>query len=680
MFVGVIAAQSTADITPEIAVMARATKGKVRLRWAATTGSAWLKLNAYGYRLNRYTLKREGVRLQQPERHVLKDTLKPEPLVAWEALALESDHAAILAQALYGESFVVDGNKDANALLRIINKSQEAEQRFAFGLFAADLNFKAAVKAGLGYEDTTVKVGESYLYTIESHVPKALLDIEKGKTLVAVKPTYEPLPAPVDVFIKGEDKAMLLSWDHQLFKTLFVGYFVERSTDGTTFTRLNKSPLVNMNDKPEKPASRIIFVDTIPQNSKTYHYRITGINAFGEQSPPSKVVRAKGYKKLSETPHITSHNVAPNGTVTLNWTFDVEKENDITGFNLIRANSNKGPFETLKTAIAKHKRQAQVKLVQPSNYFKVVALGSQNQKTTSQAAFVQTVDSIPPIAPIGLKAKVDSTGIVALVWAKNTESDLLGYRVFRANLATEEYVQLTQSPIPTENFQDQVALKSLNSKVYYKVVAVDQRFNNSPYSETLEVKKPDIVPPSSPVFKTYKVQDGKVLLSWAPSTSKDVVKHSLFRKNLSTASAPWESLFVTATASSYTDTNVTAKQQYRYAIFAEDDSGLMSAPSTPVTITALNSKNSTALIKKTTGIPDREQKHIVLNWKLAPTVTQLTVYKAKNGAKPVIYKQYMVLKTALIDAQVNPGNTYTYTLKALSADRTVSLKTITVSY
>lgn len=48
----------------------------------------------------------------------------------------------------------------------IVNKSQESEQRFAYALMAADLDFEVAKLAGWAYVDKDVKPSERYLYTI----------------------------------------------------------------------------------------------------------------------------------------------------------------------------------------------------------------------------------------------------------------------------------------------------------------------------------------------------------------------------------------------------------------------------------------------------------------------------------------------------------------------------------
>ncbi len=663
-----------------VKVLSRFNGEEVKLRWAVTSPSAWLKANKFGYIIERVTLKKDGVRVVNPETKKLTDVpVLPLPLTEWEQIATTNDYAAILAQALYGESFTVEGANNQDGLMQIINKAREVEQRFAFGLFAADMNFDAAVKAGLGYVDRDIVKGEEYLYRIKTQIPNEILDVDEGVTIIKIN-EIEKLPKPIDLNSVGQDKSILLSWEYELFKNLYVAYFVERSEDGSNFQRLNKEPLVNMNDRPDSKVKKMIYIDSIAQNDKKYQYRVIGVSSFGEESEPSETTAASGFKKLEAVPHIKTHKLTADGGAEIVWEFKKEAENEITSFELNSGPTVKGPFKILQKGIPVNKRNVSVKKLEPSNYFSISAIGKNNQKTTSLTAFVQTIDSIPPIPPVGLQASIDTTGVVNIAWAKNLENDLLGYRVFRANIEKEEYSQLTISPISIENFTDHVQLKSLNAKVFYKVVAVDKRYNMSDFSEVLVVKKPDIVPPASPVFSSYKIEDGKVILQWIPSNSEDVAAHKLFRKSLNNTETDWELIFSATNEEIYTDTSLKSSQRYRYAIFAEDESGLLSEPATPITLTAKGSKEIPKLIKRATGIADRVNNKIDLSWALADQVAELLIYKAKNEEKPVLLRQYSAKIQVFEDSKVNPGNVYTYTFKALDNSGNTEFKKEVITY
>ncbi|WP_271766877.1 fibronectin type III domain-containing protein [Aquimarina algiphila] len=647
----------------EIKVIARVQTDKVLLRWAATTPSSWLRGNKYGYLIERYTVLRDGNLLNPPEKKSLATAI-PMPLEQWKEAVEKNDYAAIMAQALYGETFEVEETQ--GGLAQIINKSREIEQRFSFALFAADLNFEASKMAALGYEDVDIKNNEEYLYKVISLVPEELMKIEPGIVTIKIKEA-EPLPAPIDLIAVPDDKNILLTWEYAMFKSIYNAYFVERSENGIDFKRLGgDTPLVNLNDKPGAPARRMFYVDTLSQNNKTFHYRVIGVSPFGEQGTPSEVVSAQGIKKLSSVPHISRHEFDNNGGVIINWDFAKETENEITGFELNWAAQEKGPYKVVKTGIPASSRKTTYAEPEPSNYFRVTALGKNNQKTTSLTAFVQTIDSIPPAAPIGLLGTVDTLGLVKLQWEANLEKDMLGYRVFRGNLDKEELSQITIDPINRTTFIDTVQVKSLNSSVFYQIVAVDKRFNMSDYSEKLRLKKPDVVPPSSPVFKGYKVDPKGIYLKWINSTSDDVVAHKLFRQRMDQSEKGWLPIFETDTITQYIDSSIESGIKYRYAIFAEDDSGLQSVPSTPITITSQTSTDED-LIKGFSLVADRVNKNISISWrKLPEDVLEITIYKSKKDEKPILFKQMPNSTNKVIDNSISPGNTYVYSLKVIT--------------
>lgn len=662
----------------EIRVLVRALEGKILLRWAPSSPSAWLKLNTYGFQIERFTVKRNGVLLPPAQERMVVEEILPEPLEKWEQIVNQNDYAAVLAQSLYGETFEVEGMQQGG-LAQIINTSQEIEQRFSFALMAADMNFEAAKMGALGYEDTNIDKRAEYLYRIKSLVPKELLDIKMG--LAAIKSTpIEPLPAPIDLYAVPEDKSILLTWEYEMFKTIFTSYYLERSENGINFKRLGDSPLVNLNDKPNAPSKRMFYADTISQNDKTYYYRVKGISPFGEESPTSEIVSARGRKKLSAVPHITKHEFDASGKVTVAWEFSKDAEKEITGFELNWASQEKGPYKVVQKEISSSIRKTIYTNPEPSNYFKVTAIGKNNQKTTSFPAFVQTIDSMPPTMPVGLIGTIDTLGIVKLKWSANTEKDMFGYRVFRGNLEKEEVSQLTVEPIKQTTFIDTVQVKSLNSNVFYQVVAVDQRFNMSDYSEKLSLKKPDIVPPSSPIFKGYKVIQGSVFLEWINSSSDDVAFHALYRQKIDESKKGWQLVFQTDTITSYRDTKVEANTKYRYAIFAKDKSGLQSLASTPLSVFSQGIVKEN--IKGFSALPDLDKGQISLSWRKMPEeISEILMYKSKKGEEPFLWRQLLPNIINLEDPDISPGNWYVYSLKIISKQgSSPEVKSIEVYY
>ncbi|MBP4137967.1 fibronectin type III domain-containing protein [Flavobacterium geliluteum] len=557
---------------PEIQVIARVQKDKILLRWAVTNATVWKKLNKYGYSVERYTVTRDNKTLSVPEKTVLAKVLKPEPLEAWEKLIETNDNAAIVAQALYGEEFAVTGKDNLES---IINLSEETEQRFTFALFSADKDFEIAKKAGLGFEDKTAKINEKYAYRISSNVPETELSIDYGGLFVGLK-EYEPLPKPMDFTANFTDSSTMLSWNFKILAHAYGSYYIERSSDKIKFERITEKPYTSLNQQ-NANNNRIFYVDSIPNNT-SYSYRIQGISPFGELSPYSDIVTGKSKALLKYVPHLTVKEFKDDTTVNLIWEFPEEGDNEISGFELNRSDEEGDNYKTVLKNISPKSRNVVYNKLSATNYFTLTAIGKNGNSRSSFPMLVQPVDSIPPAKPIGLKGVIDSLGVVKLTWTPNKEKDLLGYRIYRGNIAEEEFSQLTISPSEPNTFEDKVLIKNLNPKVYYKIIAVDYRYNMSDFSETLILKKPDIIPPASPVFMNYEIKEGAVFLEWANSHSEDVAVHQLYRKE--DDQKEWKLILETKNKEEkFEDKTVLEGHTYTYAIFAKDESKLVSNPS-----------------------------------------------------------------------------------------------------
>lgn len=685
---------------PKLVVMARPQQdGKILLRWAVTTPLAWRKLNEYGYEVKRYTITRDNRTLPLPIEKPL-GTFSPQPLEEWLPLVERNDNAAVVAQSIYGEGFDIEGMDQLSA---IINLAEEQEQRFTWGLYAADQDFEVAQMAGLGFVDGQVQPNEKYVYKVTSLVPPEVLPIAEGGVFIGLQ-DYEALPKPLDLAVVFFDGTAMLSWNYAIHNQLYNSYYVERSTDGVKFQKLNDLPLTTLNNSEKTDPLRMFYTDSIT-NGQTYHYRIKGKTPFGEISVPSEVVSGKGEVKLAYVPHITSKLYEDETTVLLEWEFMEEGNNLITSFELNQSENADGPYQTVVTDIPPEQRQVRYSGLWPTNYMTITALGKNGSKRTSFPALVQPVDSIPPAQPKGLTGAVDSLGIVTLSWEPNTDKDILGYRVFKGNNKHEEYSQITISPHEGTTYYDSVAVKNLNSKVYYQLIAVDQRFNMSEPSEILELKKPDFIKPSQPVFKSYKIKEGKVHLTWANSSSEDVVRHELYRK--AGDSLDWKLVYTvesTQDAGSsrqyagssrqgavgsmqhadgsgplgdnsmqWTDGGVTEGQQYSYTLIAIDDSELESDPAPPLTVVL----PKTSLYPPLDGLygeADREAGTITLRWKAytIPNAANITIYRGTQGKPKNLLKELPATARGLVDRKIQHNNTYEYLFRVVFRDGRVS--------
>jgi len=655
-------AQNTVqDSLPTVRILSRVQKNQILVRWAVDQPIAWKKTNSSGFILEKYLFSKDGQRLVTPEK-LWQKNIKADPLETWQDIVAENDYAAIIAQAIYGENFQVDGSQ--GELADIVNLSQEVEQRFSFALLAADMNFEAATKAGWGFVDTDVKQNERYVYKVKSAVSITELTIKSTAVLAGLS-DYEPLPAPIDLQGIFGDENVILTWEYALFKSIYTSYNLERSEDGQTFTPISKEPLVNLNDKPNAPAKRMYYIDSLAQNNKPYYYRVNGISPFGEKGTYSDTISGVGQPILPFTPRISDFKFTekPNEAIII-WEFPEEGEEITAKFQLNQAEKDSGPYKVVVDDIPVTQRELTYSELEPSNYFTITAVGKRpKQQKTSFSTLIQAIDSIPPAIPVELVGKIDSLGIARFHWKQNEEKDFLGYRIFRGFTEKEEPSQLTVSPIGLNKFVDTVEVKNLNSKVYYQVVAVDRRFNHSQMSEVLVLEKPDVIPPTAPVFSNYKVEKGKVKLTWINSSEENAT-HILSRKNR-TDNSHWKEIFtVTDTIQQFTDKDVEVDKTYIYAIKAIDKSGLESLPSSPLTINVIDLRPKN-LIKEINFNVYREDNYIELFWRADDSkIAEYTIYKQENDKDPTTWRIVPVTIKRLTDKAVNPNGVYTYHIRA----------------
>lgn len=663
----------------EIKILSRVQKDKILLRWAASTASAWKKTNTTGFLLEKYVLFRDGKRLPNLEK-VWQKHIKSAPLNTWQKIVEQDNNAAIIAQALYGESFFVNGGNNTQ-LADIYNLVNEIEQRFSFSLLAAEMNFEAAKKAGWGYIDTEVKENETYVYRIKAAISSKKNEI-KGNSVIASIKKYETLPVPIDFQGIFGDKKVTLTWEYQLLKKIYTSYSLERSEDGKNFKPLSNEPLVNLNNKPNAPAKRMFYIDTLANNNKTYYYRVHGITSFGEKGNYSKIVLGKGQPILAYTPRITDTKFTSKlDEAIISWEFPKEGEKVIQKFKIIASPKDNGNYVTVADNVLPTKRTYTLSKLNASNYVKVVAIGKDlKQQKSSFSVLVQLQDIIPPVVPIDLEGKIDSLGIVRFSWKKNEEKDLLGYRIFRGFTKEEEPSQITVSPIGQNKYLDTVGVKNLNAKVYYQVVAVDKRFNHSQKSKVLVLEKPDFIPPTAPVFSNYNIEEGKIKLYWIRSSEEEVT-HVLSRKNI-TDNLAWKTVLTTKdTITKFIDTSPKSNTVYRYAIKAIDKANLSSLPSSPLTIKSASESISTG-IKGLNYIVNRETNQIEIFWRFSKyKVAEYTIYKQLKEKSPSIWKVLPGVIKKVVDKEVSPNETYIYHIRASLVNGAYSkIKTIEIKY
>jgi glucose/arabinose dehydrogenase/fibronectin type 3 domain-containing protein len=194
-----------------------------------------------------------------------------------------------------------------------------------------------------------------------------------------------------------------------------------------------------------------------------------------------------------------------------------------------------------------------------------------------------TPDTTPPSVPTNLQATAISTSRIDLAWTASTDtggSGLTGYRVFRNGGATPI------ATVATTSYSD-TGLAS-GTQFTYTVRAVDGANNASADSTsasatTQTTPPPDTTAPSVPTnLQATAVSSSRIDLSWNASSDNvggsGLAGYRVYRDGGTTPIA-------TVTATSYSNTSLTANTSYTYQVRSYDNAGNESGLSTSASAT-----------------------------------------------------------------------------------------------
>lgn len=656
----------------KLLMAARATKDRIILRWAPNDELAWKYANQYGYMIERYTVSRDNVMLAKFEKIALRGLVKPAPLEKWDSIANKNDYAAVIAQAIYGDDFDVSVS-DNQGVAKFVNQTEKLKQRYTMSLYAADQNFDAAKFAGLGWVDKRVKPNEKYLYKVYTMIPATRVVIDTAMVFVGIA-DYKPLPKPAEIYADFGDKNVILSWDFDSYRDYYNSYYVERSGDGgKTFAKVNDLPITKLNE-PKKDSGQVqpgivLFIDSLPDNKIKYQYRIAGVSPFGETGPYSDVLEGRGKTMLLGSPNITGIVINDKGKAELQWTFEDSLNSSIKGFELRSAERLNGEFKIVKSNIKPGDRKIMLGDLNSTSYLMIVAVPLEGESRESYPYLAQPEDSSPPAVPQGFAGNIDSTGIVLLKWKPNTENDLLGYKIFRTYVKGNEYSTVVDSAWMGTEYRDTLSLASLNQKVYYTITAVDKHYNQSSFAPVVEIKKPDIIAPTQPVFANYELKESELLLQWVNSTDEDVVLHTLYRKEAADT-ATWQKILETRDKKilQYTDKPAGTGRTYMYTIIARDSAGHQSAPAIPITVFIPDARQKEG-VKQIDIEVDRDKREIYINWQsTASNVVQFELYRGEDKEPFSLYKVFKTEEKSFTDKELRVNTKYRYGIRAVYKD------------
>lgn len=651
-------------------LLARYTGNSVLLRWAPGTPERWLHGNRYGYWLERAAIQQEGY---FDPTTFMPLTAQPIQVGTQEDFKKyyaggENEYVAVAAQAVFGKSSTPASD--------MTEQIADLKSRWGFAILAADFSQQAARSLGLCYEDKTVQSDQVYAYRIRFATPDTLpglpdLDYFFVKTDV-VAPALPPRLLPSS----ENEGCITLFWDRAWHQEHFSAYYIERSEDeGKTYKRLNRAPytLPLSDSYTSFGRAEFAFKDSVSSNYKPFLYRLIGINAFGELSPPSFPVVAMARDRTPPSPpERVRAQYLGNRAMQITWDKNIV-EPDFAGFHVVRSSNVDSRYQPLNDQLLPKDTRSYTDTgadEEGSNFYMVVAVDTAGNGSISLYSYGQVIDSLPPVAPKGLAGSIDTNGVVRLHWNLGSERDLKGYIVHYSNAVDHEMACITPEVLLDTLFLDTIPLNTLTQKIYYRVVAVDMHGNHSPFSPLLELTKPDTIPPTAPLFSDYLISGSRIDIKWVASSSEDVKKHYLLRRE--PGENAWKTIYTTTSVDTYmrfTDSLTAPGRAYEYWVRAEDAAGLRSRPMAYLSVKMPDLRLKPAVQNVVAQV--NNNKNVVIRWKY-PFSEQykMVIYKADQGSNFTSCSSFPSgNRTAeYIDADVKVGHEYEYTLKVFYAD------------
>jgi uncharacterized protein len=528
----------------------------------------------------------------------------------------------------------------ARNIKKVMKIRQQLENRLSMLLLATDLRKEAAYGAGLAFTDKTALPGVEYLYMVSPAVPHKEMIIAPGRARVGVKQFDKGMyrhPITAD----GQDGRIFIKWPKDSVTSC---YYIERARDGSdAFVPLNQIPYLVLS-RGNGMRSGNGYQDTAIANYIPYRYRVYGMTHFADRVLIGEVVAMGRDRTPPPPPRVLKPKHLPPHSIVVTWESRADSGRDLKGFIVGRDTSIKGTFPAIHAGVL---ATTQRMYIDTTAYFPeklnytVRAVDTAGNASSSLPESALILDSIPPAPPVWIGGVMDTNGVVTLKLRRNKESDLMGYRIFRANNKRHEFSPFFNSFHDSTGkarkdtvFTDTVSLKTSTPYVYYRATALDGHFNQSVMSEILTVRRHDIVAPAMPVIKSVKPTDSSVTIVYSPSISSDARQHFVFRKEGSDTT--WQRVAVHKRKDSvFVDRNVRKHVLYRYAVQAVDSAGNASPLSPTVTARPYDTGIRPG-VTNVTARYDSTAKKVTVSWSRPKDVgpCALLVYRSINGSAP----------------------------------------------
>lgn len=647
------------ELKTHVRMIGLSTSEGIMLRWGFDNYTMWELAMTRGFILERIQVDRVTHKPINPTFTKVTSS----PIIHWSedkwrnSVTAKDTYDMIAAQMVFGKTVKFgENNFGRGTVAQLNNADDEIKNRHGFAHYAAEMNFKTALKLGLGYLDTDIKPESRYIYRIYLNGEQGLYSSDTTILVVDEDIKYQAFSGPIPSVEQG-DRKVRLHWKSEGY----TAFYIERSQDGSNFTRLNSRPHISLYEPSIEDKTIITYIDSLHENEKVFYYRIIGINSFGLLSRPGQAIKAMGIDRTApEAADIISGENSGASSNILKWKINASK--DLKGFQVLRSHYVDKDYEAISDILPSSSREYTDSKAEASqaNFYKVMAIDQNDNISMSTPRYILMKDVKAPDKVVGLKASISKEGVVSLSWNLGTEMDIKGYNIFRSNSREHQMIPINDNILEDTSFIDTIQISDLNEKVFYSVQAIDKTYKVGEMSEILELKKPDVIKPVAPHFSFYQVNKDNIILSWNESPSKDRKQYTLWRKSEDKASYIKIKDFE-LDSTQYIDRDVEALKYYTYVMTCTDDDGLISEYSPELVLRVFNSGTEKSITNL--NVRRDEKANAILSWSYDLKPEYYIVYR-KSGNNPLtMYKQSK--ETIFVDDHAASKEVYFYSVQAI---------------
>ncbi|MCB0668432.1 MAG: fibronectin type III domain-containing protein [Saprospiraceae bacterium] len=589
----------------------------IYLRWVLPDYLLWQEGNkpGVGYKIDRYTISVDGLTLEPADRLLSKETSGPfQPLTQSEWDIMGTNAAMIAKGVLYSEDPVLDIPTDPNelTLVHAVTSQSSLEGRYTFALVAADQDFSIAEGLALGYYDNTAIPGEEYVYRVSMNTDDNALK-HMYNYAVASLDNIEVLPAPEIIQVVGKDLRAEITWEVQSLEDIYSSYDILRLGPlDNDFVKVNNTPFYSLTQADAVDDGEATFIDILPTNGEVYLYKIEARTPFGMKGPGADQAEVTGRPDRLDFELTMEQPAGTESVITLTWPLmDASLQSQMTGYQIYYAETPDGEYEgLLENLLANNTTSYDLISPAASGYYSIACWDANGYIYRSIPTLGQLMDETPPAIPIGLIGQFISPIKVRLLWDPVPDSDLMGYKVFMANMPDGHYTQLTSALVSNEEYYYEVDPTFMVDHIYFRVAAADLHDNCSDWSAFLELERPDLIAPAMPSFFKAEPNPVGIALGWKFSSSEDVVRHEIQRKKAHLSISGWSTILTIPKESEdqyennldptgivttcYLDTITVDGFKYQYRILAYDEADNVTS-SEVFTVTPFDNKKKATI-------------------------------------------------------------------------------------